>query len=514
LHEDEKELCRNLLLKLSLKVKLFTREQRDRAKLMLVRLEGDRRRRCRKGKDKQSRRYGSAAELTPDVDEVKNEKLMIRSKVKKRRGESRQIKGKNKVSYDNSADSDSGEEEIDLSDAEKDADNFKQKETSISRREMKRRKWWASEMDAATAAGCPWPAFSRTDMLKVFQTLMDKLLELDRKSGGSFSEPVPQNIPNYYDVIKDPMDYGTMRKKLLQEVYRSSQAVQRDFQLVMSNCRTFNDSKSDIVKTAQKHALQIPNFLKASALENNIFIDEDGTVIEVLPEDDSSDPKKIPRKKRKRYLKSEEDESIVNENYAINKRKRSKRGRTEREQSFHREVKTSKFHSDSDREVVVPVIVKPKKRIPCKKCPGCLREDCGKCPACISKPKFGGDGNLKKRCVLRRCAANHPLPKVSSKSKKVSNDNSRDGGTYSSKPRIRINLSSTPTNSKKSVKETSPRKKKSPRPPTKEESEAEEGEINENDSGRSKNMVRINSKKIKKTNRFNSTEGKPPEFVN
>merc|ERR1712183_528984 len=89
--DEEKSLCRNLLLKLSLKTKLFTREQRDRAKVMLHRLEGDRRRRCRTEKDDgtSSRgRYGYAAEDDiPEVDEVKNVKLMIRkSKIKKKRG--------------------------------------------------------------------------------------------------------------------------------------------------------------------------------------------------------------------------------------------------------------------------------------------------------------------------------------------------------------------------------------------------------------------------------------------
>ena len=40
----------------------------------------------------------------------------------------------------------------------------------------------------------------------------------------------------------------------------------------------------------------------------------------------------------------------------------------------------------------------------CGHCPGCLRGDCGKCAYCKDKPKFGGPGRKKQRCVLRVCS--------------------------------------------------------------------------------------------------------------
>jgi hypothetical protein len=37
---------------------------------------------------------------------------------------------------------------------------------------------------------------------------------------GVFSEPVDSSlVPDYYDVIKEPMDFGTMRKKINKGVY-------------------------------------------------------------------------------------------------------------------------------------------------------------------------------------------------------------------------------------------------------------------------------------------------------
>ena len=44
----------------------------------------------------------------------------------------------------------------------------------------------------------------------------------------------------------------------------------------------------------------------------------------------------------------------------------------------------------------------------CGKCIGCQNlYDCGKCKMCLDKPKFGGPGRKKQRCLLRKCSAKH-----------------------------------------------------------------------------------------------------------
>ena len=37
------------------------------------------------------------------------------------------------------------------------------------------------------------------------------------------------------------------------------------------------------------------------------------------------------------------------------------------------------------------------------KCDGCVRPDCGKCKMCLDKPKYGGPGKKKQRCLKRQC---------------------------------------------------------------------------------------------------------------
>ncbi|XP_046896398.1 methyl-CpG-binding domain protein 1a isoform X2 [Hypomesus transpacificus] len=46
--------------------------------------------------------------------------------------------------------------------------------------------------------------------------------------------------------------------------------------------------------------------------------------------------------------------------------------------------------------------------VACTKCAACLRKDCGKCKYCMDKPKYGGKGRLKQKCIMRRCRAMQP----------------------------------------------------------------------------------------------------------
>jgi hypothetical protein len=65
------------------------------------------------------------------------------------------------------------------------------------------------------------------------------------KSAGPFRlpvDPVALGIPNYFEVIKQPMDFSTIEKKLNHGEYDSIDAFYLDVQLVFDNCCTFNPS--------------------------------------------------------------------------------------------------------------------------------------------------------------------------------------------------------------------------------------------------------------------------------
>ncbi|XP_069047463.1 lysine-specific demethylase 2A isoform X2 [Lepisosteus oculatus] len=46
-----------------------------------------------------------------------------------------------------------------------------------------------------------------------------------------------------------------------------------------------------------------------------------------------------------------------------------------------------------------------RRRVRCKRCAACLRQECGVCNFCRDMKKFGGPGRLKQTCVLRQCLA-------------------------------------------------------------------------------------------------------------
>ncbi|XP_061591750.1 bromodomain adjacent to zinc finger domain protein 2A [Cololabis saira] len=62
-----------------------------------------------------------------------------------------------------------------------------------------------------------------------------------------FLEPVnPRLVPGYRRIIKNPMDFLTMRERLLQGMYCSCEEFAADAQLVFNNCELFNEDTSEV----------------------------------------------------------------------------------------------------------------------------------------------------------------------------------------------------------------------------------------------------------------------------
>ena len=70
----------------------------------------------------------------------------------------------------------------------------------------------------------------------------------------AFQEPVDYielNLPEYPEIIKNPMDLGTIKEKLENDEYSDINQIVNDFDLIWENCFTFNKVGSDIYKSAQ-----------------------------------------------------------------------------------------------------------------------------------------------------------------------------------------------------------------------------------------------------------------------
>jgi len=83
------------------------------------------------------------------------------------------------------------------------------------------------------------------------------------------------------------------------------------------------------------------------------------------------------------------------------KREETSRKRSDKQTKMVEKVK--KAWGSRPRKAINWEIHILKRQIACGGCAACSREDCGECINCLDKPKFGGAGRSKQRCVKRRC---------------------------------------------------------------------------------------------------------------
>ncbi|RMY01467.1 hypothetical protein D0867_11383 [Hortaea werneckii] len=108
---------------------------------------------------------------------------------------------------------------------------------------------------AANAAAASKSKYSTAPLtLAQKSSLLEKMKNLKKtKSSIYFTKPVDYvalNIPSYPTIIKQPMDLGTMERKLKDGQYATVQDFVNDFELVVNNCRTFNGDQHPITTAA------------------------------------------------------------------------------------------------------------------------------------------------------------------------------------------------------------------------------------------------------------------------
>lgn len=68
-------------------------------------------------------------------------------------------------------------------------------------------------------------------------------------------DPVALNIPTYFQIIKHPMDFTTIKIKLSYNAYDSEADFCADMNLVFDNCTNFNGLESGFGKVATQMRL-------------------------------------------------------------------------------------------------------------------------------------------------------------------------------------------------------------------------------------------------------------------
>lgn len=60
------------------------------------------------------------------------------------------------------------------------------------------------------------------------------------------------DVPDYHEIIKHPMDLGTISKRLDHYYYRNANECIDDFKQMFTNCYTYNKDTEDVFKMAQE----------------------------------------------------------------------------------------------------------------------------------------------------------------------------------------------------------------------------------------------------------------------
>lgn len=70
-----------------------------------------------------------------------------------------------------------------------------------------------------------------------------------------FYQPVDAELlglHDYHEIIKKPMDFGTVKQKMDNREYRTPQDFAADVRLIFTNCYKYNPSDHDVVAMARK----------------------------------------------------------------------------------------------------------------------------------------------------------------------------------------------------------------------------------------------------------------------
>lgn len=119
-----------------------------------------------------------------------------------------------------------------------------------------------------------------TDIGSLRPALFELLNDLKKhRDSWAFMTPVTlDEVPDYYDYISQPMDFGTIRENLEEGKYREMQEFFSDCLLVFDNCQIYNAENTNVYKCGER----LQKYFERKCSELNLNFDE-SSVREAAP---------------------------------------------------------------------------------------------------------------------------------------------------------------------------------------------------------------------------------------
>jgi len=100
-----------------------------------------------------------------------------------------------------------------------------------------------------------------------YKELVDRIMR--NRHSWAFNQPVTDaEAPHYHDIIKHPMDLGTIKTNLNSNTYKTVNEFISDVHLVWANAHTYNDAESPFYKYASELSELFENGLKKDYNKN------------------------------------------------------------------------------------------------------------------------------------------------------------------------------------------------------------------------------------------------------
>ncbi|XP_041421386.1 bromodomain-containing protein 9 isoform X10 [Xenopus laevis] len=146
------------------------------------------------------------------------------------------------------------------------------------------------------------------------QQLLEYFLrQLQRKDpNGFFAFPVTDQIaPGYFMIIKNPMDFSTMKEKISQDEYKSVTEFKADFKLMCDNAMTYNRPETVYYKLAKKLLHTGFKMMSKAALLGNEVTTTEEPIPEIIMPTAAEVVKKSKKPSKDMFRVMEEDQSSI-----------------------------------------------------------------------------------------------------------------------------------------------------------------------------------------------------------